>query len=108
MAGAVGAVNVTAIRRYGNAALFNSLPANTLPVGGTLEKPVHIVAGAGGNFTAPAAVGPAIAGQGSITVAPPVSDKAVLDRFGKAWLDKIERDQTPAPPKGFNPGGCAL
>lgn len=102
MAGAVGAVNVTAIRRYGNAALFNSLPVNTLPVGGAQEKPVHIVAEAGGNFTAPAAVGPAIAGQGSITVAPPVSDKAVLDRFGKAWLDKIERDQTPAPPKGFS------
>ncbi|MBP7392907.1 MAG: hypothetical protein KA945_03615 [Zoogloea sp.] len=102
MAGAVGAVNATAIRRYGNAALFNSLPANTLPVGGVQETPVHIVAGAGGNFSAATGIGAVAAGQGSITVAPPVTSKGVLARFGKAWQDKIARDKTPAPPAGFS------
>lgn len=102
MIGAVGAVNVTAIRRYGNAALFNSLPANTLPVERALETPVSIVAGAGGNFSSPAAIGPLVAGQGSITVAPPLTGRGVLERFGKAWLDKIERDKVPEPPKGFS------
>lgn len=101
MLGAVGAINVTAIRRYGNAALFNSLPANTLPVTGGTESPVQIVAGAGGNFTAVGGIGTVAAGQGSITVAPPVREKAVLARFTKAWQEKLVRDKAPIPAKGY-------
>lgn len=101
MAGSVAAVNVTAIRRYGNASLFNSLPANTLPVASGRDEPVAIVSGAGGSFKPVGGIAPVAPGQGSITVAPPVSGKAVLDRFSKAWRDKLARDRQPAPPKGI-------
>lgn len=97
--GAIGTVNVEAIRRYGNTALFNSLPANAIaqPVAGA--PPVVIGSTGGGSFT-PVGGAAAAPGAVSITAIPPITKEAVLERYKVAWRDKLARDAVPAPPKG--------
>ena len=93
--GTIGLVEVDAIRRYGNNALFNSLPANSVP--STAETPISITSTGGADFTASST--PA-AGQVSITVAPPLSTALELDRFKQAWRGKLSLNDVAKPPKG--------
>ena len=101
MPGAIGSVNVEAIRRYGNSALFNSLPANAVAQPVTGAAPVVIGSAGGGSFKTVSGAA-TLAGATSITVIPPITQELLLDRYKAGWRDKLVRDVVPAPPKGVS------
>ncbi|WP_428421210.1 hypothetical protein [Methylibium sp.] len=105
--GQVAAVDITAIRRLGNTALFNSLPPSAVqPAGPGAVPAVALQATPGGLFkpVRPNEEAPARPGQlgdrHSITLLPPERSQAVLDIYRVAWQDKIQRDApTLLPPR---------
>lgn len=92
--GTVGLVQVDAIRRYGNKALFDSLPANSVSTTPS-DQPTTIATTGGSDFVAASTVDdPAIV---SITVSPPLATAVELNRFKAAWRDRIQLDKQAQP-----------
>ena len=80
-AGSVAAVPIRALRLYGNAAVFTSLPANTLGQGGDA---VRIALTAPGQFVPVPGVRPD-AVVPTITMPPAIKDQAALHRYSTAF-----------------------
>jgi hypothetical protein len=80
-AGGVAAVPIRALRLYGNAAVFASLPANTLGQGGDA---VHIALTSPGRFDRAPGVRPDVAVP-TITMPPAIKEQAVLHRYSAAF-----------------------
>ena len=97
--GTVGLVEVDAIRRYGNTALFNSLPANSVATELSGKSPVMIGSTGGSDFVAEAKASDP--DKVSITVTPPLSTAVELSRFKDAWRDRLTLNEAAAPPKGI-------
>ena len=81
VAGGVAAVPIRALRLYGNAAVFTSLPANTLGQGGDA---VHIALTAPGQFDRAPGARPDVAVP-TITMPPAIKEQAVLHRYSSAF-----------------------
>lgn len=92
--GSVGAVSISGVRQYGNDAVFATLPADTLPLT-PVTATARIGVEPGGLFTRTA--GPRLpAGSHSVTLPPPLRDRATLKRYSaafagyrKLWLDPV-------------------
>ncbi len=79
VAGSLGAVPIKALRLYGNSAVFNSLPPGVL--GG--DAPVNVQLEGPGKFTTQ----PPLQLRPSITLAPAIKDRDVLQRYSDAFKD---------------------
>ncbi len=89
--GALGAVPVRALRQYGNAAVFASLPSGALGQG---AEAVVIKVGAPGRFE-PATAAPAPEALSTITLPPAEKRRAVLGRYAQAFKDYQARAVDP-------------
>lgn len=104
--GQIGAVDIQAIRRLGNAALFTSLPVGAVQ-GPATERipPTRIVADPLGRFrpAAPRAdvpvTPPRVGDRKTVTLLPPERREPVLDRFRRAWHDRLVREAPAVPPR---------
>ncbi|MFC3552158.1 hypothetical protein ACFOLC_14225 [Lysobacter cavernae] len=83
--GALAAVKTTALKRYGTAAVFATLPPNTLPTAAGAE-PVRIVSSGAGGFVGTGAAA-ATADMVTATVLAPIKDRATMTRLSTAFTD---------------------
>ena len=98
--GQVAAVEIAGIRRLGNAALFNSLPAGAVQAAapGVTAPEVRLRTTPDGRFVSTRVADettllPGVIGdRHSITLLPPMREDAVIAPFRHAWQDKISRD----------------
>lgn len=82
--GALAAVRTTGLKRYGTAAVFATLPPNTLPASAGAE-PVQIDSAGAGAFVGTGAA--AAADTVTATVPAPIKDRATMTRLSSAFAD---------------------
>jgi hypothetical protein len=103
--GQVATVDVGAIRRLGNTALFNTLPVGAVsaPVANRPPDAVFVPTATGGfragvpNVEVPPQP-PNVGDRATVTLLPPDRREAVLDAYARAWHDKLVREAAPKLP----------